>query len=267
MKLLSFDLKWAQTLDGQLCDDSGTSQWITGNDELKRTHEIRKSYDAIIVGASTFLIDKAKLTVRLVPTNINFQQPLRVILDLTNKIENLIYLKSNLCKKEKIDLLDELNTSERMTIILVNQNFKSAIDQNQISRSQPFIIKSYFNVIFLPIDLDFKNKTQKNEDEIKQCLIGAFMEIEKLTGRSIKNVLVEGGARTLNFFIENNLYNEIFVSIAAILTGGRKHRIEINKTLSNCIRFNVLYFQMLGSDILIKLQPKRNAIKKVETLL
>ena len=56
--------KWAQTLDGQLIYQDGTSQWITGPEAQAHGHWLRQRYDAILVGADTVLADRPTLTVR-----------------------------------------------------------------------------------------------------------------------------------------------------------------------------------------------------------
>jgi diaminohydroxyphosphoribosylaminopyrimidine deaminase/5-amino-6-(5-phosphoribosylamino)uracil reductase len=56
--------KWAQTLSGHLCDASGHSKWITGAESRAHVHWLRQKYDAIVVGAQTFLLDQPQLTVR-----------------------------------------------------------------------------------------------------------------------------------------------------------------------------------------------------------
>ncbi len=56
--------KWAQTKEGYLADAQGQSKWITGKQSRAYTHWLRQKYDAIVVGARTFLADQPALTVR-----------------------------------------------------------------------------------------------------------------------------------------------------------------------------------------------------------
>ncbi len=70
-------LKWAQTLDGQLADDRSTSQWITH--DRTYAHILRQRYDAVLIGAGTFLCDKPQLTFRH-RSDITCQ-PLRILWD------------------------------------------------------------------------------------------------------------------------------------------------------------------------------------------
>ena len=94
-----FALKWAQTLDGQLADDSHRSLWISGPCARSYTHWLRQRYDGILVGANTVLSDFPRLSVRdcALPHQHN---PVPLIFDPKGKIlsvtpETQIKLKEN----------------------------------------------------------------------------------------------------------------------------------------------------------------------------
>ncbi len=263
MNSLNFDLKWAQTLDGQLCDDSGNSKWISGTEELRRTHEIRKSYDAILVGAKTFVSDRARLTIRMVPIPSDFPQPVRIILDLKNSIETILQSEENDTKKTIENIREDLSSTERPTIILVGAF--SGLDK--CFRTEPFFDLHCTNSIFVPIDLNFELEKTALSKDLYKIFGEAFYASEAFTKRNIKDILVEGGSRTLKFFIDNDLYRYMFVSIATTMTGGLKNRIEIKKLLSDAKKFSVLYFQMLGEDILLKLTPQVRSDVKQEAFI
>lgn len=57
-------LKMAISADGRIATHTGDSQWITGEESLKKVHELRNEYDAILVGANTAVIDNPSLTDR-----------------------------------------------------------------------------------------------------------------------------------------------------------------------------------------------------------
>lgn len=58
-------LKAAMSLDGKIATRAGDSKWISNERSRAFTHKIRKSVDAIIVGANTARIDDPKLTARV----------------------------------------------------------------------------------------------------------------------------------------------------------------------------------------------------------
>ena len=57
-------LKLASTLDGQIADASGKSRWITGPQARAKVQELRRSADAIMVGAGTVRADDPSLLPR-----------------------------------------------------------------------------------------------------------------------------------------------------------------------------------------------------------
>lgn len=77
-------LKMAISLDGRIATRTGDSRWITGAESLKKSHELRHEYDAILVGSNTVTVDNPSLTDRSGKAR---RRPLvRVVLDNQLKI-------------------------------------------------------------------------------------------------------------------------------------------------------------------------------------
>ena len=72
-------LNAAMTLDGKIATQTGSSN-ISGEEDLKRVHELRKECDAIMVGIGTVLADDPRLTVHKVDANPD-DNPVRVVVD------------------------------------------------------------------------------------------------------------------------------------------------------------------------------------------
>jgi len=70
--------KYAMTLDGNIADIDGGSQWISGDETLEVAHRLRNRVDAILVGIGTVKHDNPRLNVRI-PERI--KDPLRLVLD------------------------------------------------------------------------------------------------------------------------------------------------------------------------------------------
>jgi diaminohydroxyphosphoribosylaminopyrimidine deaminase / 5-amino-6-(5-phosphoribosylamino)uracil reductase len=66
-----------QSLDGRIATVDGSSQWVTGPEDVAHNHRMRALFDAVVVGAGTIHCDDPQLTVRLVPG----PNPTRVVLD------------------------------------------------------------------------------------------------------------------------------------------------------------------------------------------
>ncbi|WP_289136829.1 bifunctional diaminohydroxyphosphoribosylaminopyrimidine deaminase/5-amino-6-(5-phosphoribosylamino)uracil reductase RibD [uncultured Brevibacillus sp.] len=73
-------VKTASTLDGKIASVTGHSRWITGSTARAQVHELRRQYDAILVGVGTVLADDPELTARCNGQTYG-RQPVRVILD------------------------------------------------------------------------------------------------------------------------------------------------------------------------------------------
>ena len=66
-----------QSLDGRIATAEGHSHYINGDEALVHLHRLRALVDAVIVGASTVVLDDPQLTTRRVPG----PSPVRVVLD------------------------------------------------------------------------------------------------------------------------------------------------------------------------------------------
>ena len=84
-------IKIAQTLDGKLCNQERTPQWISGEIARKRVHLLRKKYDAVLIGRGTCNSDNPRLTCR-VGDVAREQQPWRIVVGDPRKMNRDFYL-------------------------------------------------------------------------------------------------------------------------------------------------------------------------------
>lgn len=81
-------LKYAQTRNGYLAPDDGTSAWLTNPFSRRWVHKWRTETDAILVGAGTARADDPALTVRDYPG----RQPLRIVIDRHGHLPDTLQL-------------------------------------------------------------------------------------------------------------------------------------------------------------------------------
>ncbi|MCD6418150.1 bifunctional diaminohydroxyphosphoribosylaminopyrimidine deaminase/5-amino-6-(5-phosphoribosylamino)uracil reductase RibD [bacterium] len=75
-------VKWAQSLDGKIAAQDGSSKWISSERARKFAHKLRNIHDVVIVGAGTVIADNPELTVR----HIRGRNPVRVVIGGRRKI-------------------------------------------------------------------------------------------------------------------------------------------------------------------------------------
>ena len=63
-------LKLAETLDGKIAAQNGSSQWITGEPARRHVQMLRRWADAVMAGAETYRIDAPRFTVRDADGNV-----------------------------------------------------------------------------------------------------------------------------------------------------------------------------------------------------
>jgi diaminohydroxyphosphoribosylaminopyrimidine deaminase/5-amino-6-(5-phosphoribosylamino)uracil reductase len=144
-------LKWAESQDGFIAPAHKNEKkpvWITNIYSRQLVHKWRSEEQSILVGTSTVLEDNPKLDVRDWYGN----SPLKVIIDLNNKI---------------------------------NDDY--------------FVAKNRTHSIF--ISQEDKNIEKENMD------LPEFI-LSTLYRKNIQSVIIEGGATTLQYFIDKNLWDE-----------------------------------------------------------
>lgn len=77
--------KVGMTLDGRVAAADATSRWITSPESRTDVHELRARVDTIMVGVGTVLADDPQLTVRDAHGEPVGRQPLRVVLDSSDR--------------------------------------------------------------------------------------------------------------------------------------------------------------------------------------
>ena len=98
----------AQSLDGKVCTNSGSSKWIGNKENLIHAHRIRALVDGVIVGGNTARAEKPSLNVR----HVEGPNPARILLcNSSRSLEGLPYIEGMrnflLCQKDRLQELDQ----------------------------------------------------------------------------------------------------------------------------------------------------------------
>jgi 2,5-diamino-6-(ribosylamino)-4(3H)-pyrimidinone 5'-phosphate reductase len=175
-------LNTAMTVDGKIATTSGDSA-ISSRDDLIRVHELRASADGIMVGISTVLADNPRLTVRLARKRVKKKDPARIVIDSTGKIP--------------LDSRILLTASRIKTIVAVTK--LAHIDTlRKIKKTGAIVIVSGIQTVNL----------KKVFSIIKQM--------------GIRKILVEGGGEINWSLLRLGIVNELIVTIAPKIVGGRQ---------------------------------------------
>ena len=137
-------LKWAETANGFMAPIPLKRQQISGEDTLTITHSLRAQHAAILVGVSTWEIDKPSLNNRLV----NGPSPLKMVLDPqlrgTYSEENAPVIVFNLFRNEKIDQIEyiqlkTMNIVEEIFSFMMSRQLNSILVEGGAKTLQTFI--------------------------------------------------------------------------------------------------------------------------------
>ena len=176
-------LSAAMTLDGKIATETGSSN-ISGPEDLKRVHELRRECDAIMVGIGTVLADDPRLTVHKVEANPE-DNPVRVVVD----------------SRCRTPIAARITNRDAKTIIAGANEYK-----------YDFIVSDRYQT-FTKRGVKFFWSGDKRVDLV------ALMNY--LHEEGINKVMLEGGA-TLNFsMIKAGLIDEIRLCVAPMVVGGK----------------------------------------------
>ena len=174
-------LSAAITLDGKIATKCGDAKISSHKDKI-RLHKLRTTVDGILIGINTVKQDDPLLTIRYVKCDHN--HPIRIILDSNGNIDH----------NTKI-----LKTSAKFkTIIVVSEK----IPQRNLNK-----LKNYLN-----LDIIISGKRTVDIKQLLQHL---------LTKYSMKRILVEGGSHVNWSFIQQNLFDELIITVSPYLVGGK----------------------------------------------
>ncbi len=192
-------LKWAETRDGFIAPDIKNEKkpvWITNTYSRQIVHKWRAEEQAILVGTNTVIEDNPSLTVR----DWSGENPIRVVLD-----RNL-----------KLDKTYSVFNDEAENIIFHDDNdlFRK-VDENQKGWAISPPLQRGFNAAYAEIDWNLKTSIAKQ-------ICDALYKFQ------INSIIIEGGLKTLQTFIDEELWDEarIFTGTVEFETGKKAPKLQ-----------------------------------------
>lgn len=214
--------KVAMSLDGKVAMHSGESQWITDVPARESGHLWRARSGALLTSCDTVIKDNCQLTVRhpvlpsLLPEKIDFQPPLKVILDRTLKI----------CASAKI-----LQHTE--VLLAVGHGLSAQKKQHFLSQ-----LPAYHQVKIVEFPL-----------EDNHIAFGAVLQY--LAELEINDVMIEAGPTLLTGLLQAKQIDELLVYIAPSLMGVNTLAMQALEftNLSDVLRGDFSEVKTVGKDI------------------
>jgi len=215
--------KTATSLDGRIATRSGHSQWITGPDARRRSHDLRQAVDAIVVGAETLRKDNPALTVRdrwdAELSNVEPAHPHRIVVSGTGALP--------------IDS-QALNGSLPGKTIVVTTEKMPASTENQL-------INAGNEVLRLP------------SDQSGQIGINTLLDA---LAPNYQSLMVEGGSKLLGAFVDANVIDEVWAFIAPTWIGGASAPASIGglgaEFLNQSLSLRDVQVESLAPDLLVR---------------
>lgn len=205
-------IKIAQTFDGKIAARGGKSRWITGPQARAFVHKLRSEHDAVLVGKTTFNLDRPRLS-SLKPGNPAWK----------------IILAS-------VDMLPIRNSrifedSSQVVFVVSAKELPVWVKQKNLQNK---------NCLFLPV-----RKSAGKGFNLPELM-------DKLFHLGVRKLMVEGGGEVFASFFEARLADRIYWMMAPKVIGGRDAKTSVEgaglKDPNKAIDLKILKVTKLGRD-------------------
>lgn len=218
-------LKIGMSLDAKTALANGESKWITNDKSRQKVQDIRAKSDCIITGVNTVIADDPLMNVRyenfskkkLKKIDKEFiRQPLKVILDTNGKLD--------------INKYQIFKTGEVLLVKGTNDESKYSVCEK---------LSETTTLIYMPI--------KNGHIDLEAVLV-------HLGTLKIRRVMVEAGNTLTSAFINENLFDELYVFEAAKLLGKdakTAFSLDNPQSINMCKELKLHSVKQYGSDVLL----------------
>ncbi len=216
--------KFAASLDGRIASTSGDSRWVSGPETLHWAHQQRPTFDAILVGVETIIVDNPQLTARPERWHGPVPQPLRVVLDSRGRTP----LESRVLA----------GVESSATLIATTEASEASWREALSARG--------VDVAVLPSD----------ESDGRVSLTALLEHLGQDCG--VVSLLVEGGGEVLGSFFDQRLVDNVTAVVAPMIIGGDAQtavRGRGAERMRDALRLSRMRVEQLGGDLLVTGYP------------
>lgn len=212
--------KWAMTLDGKICTQTGDSRWITNDESRQYVHMVRSNNMAIMCGIGTVLADDPLLNVRLTDETLakmgkkefEIRQPIRIVVDRRARIP----MESNL-----------VATAHEMPLVVV---YGSMADEEKLE--------------------------ELREAGVMLWNCNTIMELVQRAGaEKIDSILLESGGTLNEALLKEGLVDEVMAFVAPKIVGGKASRTPVEgegvEMMADAIELTDTTMETFGNDVMI----------------
>jgi 5-amino-6-(5-phosphoribosylamino)uracil reductase/diaminohydroxyphosphoribosylaminopyrimidine deaminase/5-amino-6-(5-phosphoribosylamino)uracil reductase len=220
-------LAFAQSIDGRIATITGESQWISGEETLSLSQEIRAASDAILVGVGTVIRDDPRLTCRLPGS----PSPLRVILDGRLRVP----LSSTILR----------TASEYPTVVFTGRAETGDVGPDRSTTA----------VALRGCGAEVRTVPSGG---------GSYLDLravlDDLASRGVQSIMVEGGSAVITSFIRQRVVDRMVIVSAPVLIGRGTDAVgDLGVTaLSDAVRGKTVRVRQMGQDIVWEVEFERN---------
>jgi diaminohydroxyphosphoribosylaminopyrimidine deaminase/5-amino-6-(5-phosphoribosylamino)uracil reductase len=210
--------KFAMSLDGKIATRTGDAKWISSEEARNHVHQLRRTVDAIMVGANTIIMDNPRLTARgsLDKGGRTKSQPLRIIVD----------------GKGRTPLNSQVFEEPGSILMAVSKS----VDSKKIAEYK----KAGAEVMKFDADNDVIDLSE-------------LMEV--LGKKEITSVMVEGGSILFGSLFDHCLIDKVLVCIAPLIIGGEAAKSAVAgcgaETIAQSLHLHNVTMHQVGADILL----------------
>lgn len=214
-------LKYAQTIDGRIASLTGHSRWISSQASRSFAHRLRRSHDAILVGAGTVLADDPDLTVR----HVKGRNPIRIIADARLRIP-------------------------LTARVLENQETARTIIATTAQADREMLVRLREQ----GIEILLLDDEREEGIDLKKLLL-------ELGKRQIASLLVEGGSSIITSMLKEALADRMVIIVAPKISGRGIEAVgDLGiRSMDDAIKLSYRRVHRLGGDIIVDARISKQA--------